>query len=87
MSAIMISILYRIDVFFVETVDYIVVLYKPSAYSDTIIRGAPSEVFKVVPNLPLDFEINQDVGVLVRTIDEYMKQPRYFSLLNSNKVR
>ena len=78
MSAIMISILYRIDVFFVETVDYIVVLYNPSAYSDTIIRGAPSEVFKVVPNLPLDFEINQDVGVLVRTIDEYMKQPRYF---------
>lgn len=87
MSAIMMYILYLIDVGFVETIHSVVVSYKPSAYSDTIIRGAPSEVFKVVPDLPLDFEINQDVGILVRTIDEYMKQPRYFELFSNYKVR
>lgn len=87
MSAIMMYTLYLIDVVFVETIHFVVVSYKPSAYSDTIIHGAPSEVFKVVPDLPLDFEINQDVGILVRTIDEYMKQPRYFELFSNYKVR
>ena len=61
--------------------------YKPSPYCDTIIRGAPSEVFKVATNLIVDFEINEDVGILVRTIDEYMKQPRYFVLYSSYRVR
>ena len=55
----------------------VVVYYKPTPLNSSIVKNTPSlRMIKKFGMLP-DFEINSEICVFVRGIDEYTKRPGY----------